>query len=275
MMLPTQTLETDMTHCFQAAPDSAGSVISGVSLIMLTYNEAGHISELIVEAVRSVRSQGVTDIEVIVVDDDSPDLTWKLAEETRCPDAEIRVIRRLCDHGVTRSMAAGMAAARKEVLVWFDCDFSHPPECIPQLLEALTHGYDVAVNSRYVANGGEERTGEGGALQMGLSRLLNSFARLVLKSSFHDYTSGFVAVRREVCSSVHLQGEYHEYFVGFIYQVLCDDRYRICELPYRMVPRRSGVSKTGRNLTDFVRRGWRYVWAIILLRLMPPAGNRN
>jgi dolichol-phosphate mannosyltransferase len=249
--------------------------VAGVSLIMLTYNEAGHISELIVEAVRSVRGAGVEDIEVILVDDDSPDQTWKLAEKTRCPDAEIRVIRRMSDHGVTRSLIEGLAAARKEVLVWFDCDFSHPPEYIPQLLEAIAQGCDLAVNSRYVTSGGEERSGEGGALQMGLSRLLNGFARLMLKGSFHDYTSGYVAVRREVCADIRFQGEYHEYFIGFIYQVLCHRQYRVCELPYRMVPRRSGVSKTGRCLTDFIRRGWRYLWTIALLRLAPPAGCRN
>jgi dolichol-phosphate mannosyltransferase len=238
---------------------------------MPTYNEAGHISELMVDAVRAVKSAGVGDIEVVVVDDDSPDQTWKLAEETCCPDAEVRVIRRMSDHGVTRSMAEGVAAARKEVLVWFDCDYSHPPECIPQLLDAIAQGYDVAVNSRYVSGGGEEREGEGGALQMGLSLLLNSFARLVLKSSFRDYTSGFVAVRSEVCSHVKFQGEYHEYFIGFIYHALCNERYRVCELPYRQVPRRSGVSKTGRCLADFLRRGWHYILTITLLRF----GSKN
>jgi dolichol-phosphate mannosyltransferase len=246
--------------------------ITGVSLIMMTYNEAGHISELILEAVNAVSSVGVTDIEVIVVDDDSPDKTWQRAQETSCRDAEIRVIRRMSDHGVTRSMIEGIAAARKEVLVWFDCDFSHPPECIPQLLAAITNGYDVAVNSRYVSGGSEERVGEGGAMQMVLSRLLNNFARLMLKSSFHDYTSGFVAVRREVCATIRFQGEYHEYFVSFIYQALCR-QYLVCELPYRMVPRRSGVSKTGRCLTDFLRKGWRYLRTIMLLRMIPPSGR--
>jgi dolichol-phosphate mannosyltransferase len=243
--------------------------VAGVSLIMLTYNEAGHISDLIAEAIRSVRAAGVADVEVIVVDDDSPDQTWKVAAETCCQGAEIRVIRRMGDHGVTRSLIEGLAAARKEVLVWFDCDFSQPPECIPQLLAAIGRGCDAAVNSRYVEGGGEERSGEGGALQMGLSRLLNEFARLMLKSTFHDYTSGFVAIRREACASVRIRGEYHEYFVAFIYQLLCSRQYRVCELPYRMVPRRTGVSKTGRCLTDFLRRGWRYIWTIMSLRLTP------
>jgi dolichol-phosphate mannosyltransferase len=267
--------EIEDTGTLSTKYDNVCHGISGVSLIMLTYNEAGHISELIVEAARSVMSAGVPDVEVIVVDDDSPDMTWKLAEETSCPGAEIRVIRRMSDHGVTRSIIEGVAAARNEVLVWFDCDFSQPPECIPQLLMAIEKGCDVAVNSRYVTGGGEERTGEGGALQMILSRLLNRFARFMLKSSFHDYTSGFVAVRREVCDKICFQGEYHEYFIGFIYQALCFDQYRVCELPYRMVPRKSGESKTGRCLTDFLQKGWRYLRAIILLRVGSTESIRN
>jgi len=247
--------------------------IESVSIIMLTYNEAGHISELIVDAVRAVRSTGVTDVEVIVVDDDSPDQTWKLAGETRCPDAEIRVIRRMADHGVTSSMREGLAAASKNVLVWFDCDYSHPPEYIPQLLEAIEHGCDVAVNSRYVPGGGEERVGEGGVLQMRLSRLLNGIARLILKSTFHDYTSGFIAVRREVCADIRLRGEYHEYFIGLIYQALRHGGYKVCELPYLMLGRRSGVSKTGRCLMDFLCKGWRYLWTIVRLRINPPENS--
>lgn len=266
--------ETGHTCSLTAQINCIGQGISGVSLIMLTYNEAGHISELIVEAVQSVMSAGVSDVEVIVVDDDSPDLTWKVAGETCCQGAEVRVIRRMSDHGVTRSILEGISSARKEVLVWFDCDFSQPPQCIPQLLAAIDQGYDVAVNSRYVSGGGEERSGEGGALQMILSRLLNSFARLMLKSSFHDYTSGFVAVRRSVCATIRFQGEYHEYFIGFMYQILCNKQYRVCELPYRMVPRRSGVSKTGSCLSDFLRKGWRYLWMIVQLKSGIPVNCR-
>jgi glycosyltransferase involved in cell wall biosynthesis len=247
------------------------SRIESVSIIMPTYNEAGHISELIVAVVGSVRSTGVADIEVIVVDDDSPDKTWQLAGETICPDAEIRVIRRMSNRGVTNSMIEGVAAARKKVLVWFDCDFSHPPEYIPRLLEAIANGCDVAVNSRYVPGGGEERVGEGGGLQMGLSRLLNGFARLMLKSSFHDYTSGFVAVRKDVVAKICFRGEYHEYFIGFIYSALCLEGCRVCEIPYLMAPRKSGESKTGRCLADFFWKGWRYLITIVRCRFNPPA----
>ena len=101
-----------------------------------------------------------------------------------------------------------------------DCDFSHPPEKIPQMLYMIAQGYDVVVNSRYVVGGGEDRGGKGGASQLVLSRLLNWGTRFMLKPSFSDYTSGFVAVRRHVLQEFELRGDYGEYFIDFIYQ--CD-----------------------------------------------------
>lgn len=241
--------------------------IAGVSLIMPTYNEAGNVADLMREAVRNVRSTGVHEVEVIVVDDDSPDLTWKVAGETECDGAHVRVIRRMRNHGLTASLNDGIAAARLDVLVWFDCDFSQPPECIPQMLFMLGQGFDVVVNSRYVLGGGEARSGQGGALQLFLSRMLNRMLRLLLCSSFYDYTSGFVAVRREVFQSRRLRGDYGEYCVDFIFSILREKRYRICELPYIMQPRRSGESKTGTTLWHYLKRGRKYLGTIFRLRM--------
>jgi dolichol-phosphate mannosyltransferase len=234
---------------------------------MPTFNEAGNVSELIREVVDHVRNFGVPEIEVIVVDDDSPDLTWKIAMETNSPDAQVRVIRRMENHGLTASINEGIAATTKEVVVWLDCDFSQPPEKIPQMLYMLAQGFDVAVNSRYVLGGGEARSGKGGALQLYLSKRLNWVLRFLLKSSFYDYTSGFVAVRREVFDTMRLRGDYGEYFIDFIYRILREKRYRVCELPYIMQPRRSGDSKTGSNLFEFIRRGRKYLTTILHVRL--------
>jgi dolichol-phosphate mannosyltransferase len=151
-------------------------------------------------------------------------------------------------------------------VVWFDCDFSHPPECIPQLLFMIGQGFDVVVNSRYVVGGGEDRAGKGGGLQLFLSRLLNWGVRFLLYPSFSDYTSGFVAVRREVFATMALRGDYGEYFVDFIFRVLRDGRYRVCELPYFATPRRSGESKTGSNLLQYLQRGRKYLATVLKLR---------
>jgi dolichol-phosphate mannosyltransferase len=146
-----------------------------------------------------------------------------------------------------------------------DCDYSHPPERIPQMLYMLAQGYDIVVNSRYTVGGGESRSGKGGALQRVLSGGLNWGVRFVLRPSFSDYTSGFVAVRRQVLDDIPLRGDYGEYFVDFIYRALRKG-VRVCELPYMAPPRRSGESKTGSNLLQYLRRGRKYLATVGRLR---------
>ncbi len=240
----------------------------GVSVLMPTYNEAGNIEDLIRETARVLEEAGIPDYELIVVDDDSPDGTWEKASAVQGVDlARIRVIRRMQDHGLTASLREGIQAARHEVVVWMDCDFSHPPDKIPQMLYMIGQGYDVVVNSRYVIGGGEDRGGKGGASQLVLSRVLNWGTRFMLKPSFSDYTSGFVAVRRPVLEEFELRGDYGEYFIDFIYRVIRSRRLRVCELPYVAPPRRTGTSKTGTTMGQYLGRGTKYMWTVIRLRL--------
>jgi len=246
--------------------------ITGISVIMPTLNEAGNIVSLIQCTVDALQKAGVSEIEIIVVDDDSPDRTWEIASKMVCPPARVEVIRRMKDHGLTASLSTGIETARNNVIVWLDCDFSHPPERIPQMLYMLDQGFDVVVNSRYVVGGGEDRIGKGGALQRFLSSSLNWFTRFFLDASFADYTSGFIAVRKEVLQEIPLRGDYGEYFVDFIFRTL-HKKYRVCELPYMAMPRRSGESKTGTHLLQFLRRGRKYVCAIVRLRLATILGR--
>lgn len=247
--------------------------VSSVSIIMPTYNEAGNVADLMREAVHQVHRYGIARVEVIVVDDDSPDLTWQIASETVIPNAEVTALRRQENQGLTASLNDGIARAKHEVIVWFDCDFSQPPECIPQLIDKLDAGYDVAVNSRYLPGGGENRAGDGSGLHLFLSRCLNYTLRYLLDSRFTDYTSGFIAARREVFEDLRLTGDYGEYFIDLIYRILIDQRFAVIEVPYVMQPRRSGISKTGTNLLHYLRRGRKYLATIRTLRKLP-RGNR-
>ncbi len=193
--------------------------VSSVSVIMPTLNEAGNITNLIKSTVDELQKAAIENIEIIVVDDDSTDKTWEIASRVVCPAAKVVVVRRMENHGLTVSLMEGVNRSRYDVIVWLDCDFSHPPERIPQMLYMLDQGFDVVVNSRYVVGGGEYRVGKGGRLQLFLSTILNRLTRFVLISSFSDYTSGFIAVRKSVIEAIPLRGDYGEYFVDFIFRV--------------------------------------------------------
>lgn len=239
--------------------------INEVTVIMPTYNEAGNIVNLINETVRTIKNVGIDKIEIIVVDDDSPDLTWDIASKVSLNDTQIRVIRRRENHGLSPSLRDGIAAASHNIIVWLDCDFSHPPDKIPQLLYMISQGFDIAVNSRYTVGGGEDRLGKGSLIQLFLSKLLNWSVRWFLFPSFSDYTSGFIAVRREVLKAIPLTGDYGEYFIDLIFRALCKE-YHVCEMPYIAMPRLSGESKTGSNIIHYFKRGRKYIYTVIKLR---------
>jgi dolichol-phosphate mannosyltransferase len=242
--------------------------ISDVSVVLPTLNESGHIQELISEIIKNIIETGIQEYEIIVVDDDSPDRTWEKASQTPGIDiSHLKVIRRMKNHGLTASIKEGIAQSQCQVVVWMDCDFSHPPEKIAQMLYMLEQGFDVAVNSRFAIGGGEERVGKGGLLQLLLSHILNWSVRFLLTPSFSDYTSGFVAVRRPVLEAFELRGDYGEYFIDFIYRVIKSRDFRVCEIPFIGLPRRSGESKTGNNIFQYFRRGWKYIWTAIRLRI--------
>jgi dolichol-phosphate mannosyltransferase len=249
------------------------SSLNSVSILMPTYNEADNVADLMRAAVESVRNSGFSDIEVIVADDDSPDLTWQIAAATEIAGATVNVLRRRENHGLTASLNDAIAAANNDVIVWFDCDFSQPPDRIPQLLERIREGYDVAVNSRYLPGGGENRSGDGSGLHLFLSRCLNYSLRHLLDPSITDYTSGFIAARRAVFRDIRLRGDYGEYFIDLMYRLLREKRFSVVEVPYVMQSRRSGVSKTGTNILHYLQRGRKYIATVIELRKLRAEGG--
>lgn len=233
-----------------------------VSVVLPTYDERDNIGPLI-EALLEHLSE--TTVEIIVVDDDSPDGTWQVVGQMAKADERVRLLHRTEDRGLTSAIAAGIGQARGDMVVWMDCDFSMPPEVVPQLVAAVDEGYDLAAGSRFVQGGrdvGHSWTGRA------FSRTINVAASLLLGWQVRDYTSGFIAARREIFDQITLQGDYGEYCIDLLYSVHRLG-YQIKEVPYDCVPRHAGESKTAENAWGYVRRGTNYVTTILRLRFGP------
>ena len=230
-----------------------------VSVLLPTYNEAGNIGRLVREILRVVPDP----VEILVVDDDSPDDTAGEVEALARRDDRVRLLRRTGERGLASAIRDGLAAVRGEVVVWMDCDFSHPPELIPRMLEGIASGYDAVVASRYVPGGSDRRAQR---LHRWLSRGITTFASLALGRSFKDYTSGFIAVRRSVLDTVRIGGDYGEYFIALMHRLLRNGC-RVLEIPYANVSREVGESKTATSAFGFLARGRRYVSTILSLAL--------
>lgn len=238
-----------------------------ISIILPTYNEAENIIDLINEIDYYLDRYIRNKCEFIVVDDDSFDLTWKVVGEHFVNDKRVKLIRRLEGRGLPQSIQEGIKEARGDIVAWLDCDFSHPPYKLIELLRAVMSGNcDVAVGSRFINGGKDIRGPTDSWLAVVLSRMMNCFISLALGYSFKDYTSGFVAAKREIFDKVKIRGDYGEYFIEFICNVR-KYRYKIIEVPYYCLPRRRGSSKTGDNLWDYLEKGWKYILLTLRLKL--------
>ena len=121
-----------------------------ISLVLPTYNESANITSLI-DVLDAVLSQ--TPHEIIVVDDDSPDGTWKIAEHLSRTHPSVRVLRRIGRKGLSSAVVEGFDMAMGDILAVMDADGQHDPELLLKLLSSLRSGADLAIGSRYVAGG--------------------------------------------------------------------------------------------------------------------------
>lgn len=232
-----------------------------ISIILPTYNEAGNI-ELLLERTLLALDDYPGGMEVVVVDDNSPDGTWRLVAEKAIEDGRVRLVRRTQEKGLTSAISRGIHEARGQWVGWMDCDLSMPPEDWPHLAGALAQGAGMAVGSRYVPGGGDVAHSFTGRT---FSRVINLWAGLWLDWAIKDYTSGFILGRKEVFDKIDLRGDYGEYCIDLLYRAK-KAGYTIRELPYLCVPREAGESKTAVNLWGYLTRGVNYVKTIWRLR---------
>src|SRR3990170_547163 len=152
MLISSRELtEVDLLHASQSAVSS--KVIPELSLIVPTYNESENIVEL-VDRIEKLRDS--ISFELIIVDDNSPDGTDKIAEFLNHKYGNIKVCRRSGKKGLSSAVLHGFENATAEVLAVMDADMQHPPEILPKLYRKLSAGYDLVVASRYVDGGGVE-----------------------------------------------------------------------------------------------------------------------
>ena len=230
-----------------------------ITIVLPTFNERDNIIPLIQRGLAALDSYQV---EMLVVDDDSPDGTWQVVAELAAQDPRVRLIRRTQERGLTSAIATGIAQARGAWVGWMDCDLSMPPEDLPRLAGALAAGADVALGSRYVRGGRDVGHAWVGRA---FSRAINLAAAWLLDRRVTDYTSGFILARREVFERIPLQGDYGEYCIDLLYRALRAG-FRVVEVPYACVPRETGESKTATNSLGYITRGWKYVVTIVRLR---------
>lgn len=209
-----------------------------VMAMVPTYNEADNIRPLIEALLDSADG-----MQVVVVDDDSPDGTWKIVGEMAETDPRIHLVHR---RGVRGRGSAGVAGFRyaveagAELVVEMDADWSHHPRHIPALIEAARDA-DVVIGSRLVAGGGE--SGRSAARTL-ITALANGYIRLVLGLTIRDCTSGYRVFRREALERIALD-RMRSNGPAIVQELLMACKRAGCrfvEVPIRFEQRRAGQS---------------------------------
>ena len=227
-----------------------------ISIILPTYDESGNIEKLVDLLVKEVPKP----MEIVIVDDDSPDKTWKIAESLKRKYDNLTVLRRINKSGLTSAIRDGIKLAKGDILVWMDADLSIPPSKIPSLIEKIEDGFDLVIGSRYIPGGGTviiEKEDDSLVLVI-LSFILNFFIQKLLDPSIHDYTSGFIAVRKNVVNKIKLRGNHGEYFISLVYKAL-KHGFKVTEVPYILGSREYGISKTGTRWWQYFQKGVDYL----------------
>lgn len=242
----------------QVPPCDRGGNSVYLSLILPTYNESQNI-ELIIQQLTSLLDQIIPeDYELMIVDDNSPDETWKIALELLPKYPQLRVMRRIEEKGLSTAIIRGWQIAQGEILGVIDADLQHPPEIVLQLLSEMEKGADLAVASRHVEGGGvsdwsiTRRILSRGAQLLGLIILPGVIGRV------SDPMSGFFMVRRECIAGKVLKPQGYKILI----EVLGRGNIRwIGEVGYVFQERQQGESKVTSQ------QYWEYLQHLVRLRL--------
>jgi len=224
-------------------------------IIVPTYNESSNITELVTKIFGSV-----SNVHLLVVDDDSPDGTADLVAKLAAEYPNLRLLRRTGERGLGRAYTAGIQFALDngfQIIGTMDADLSHDPAYLPPML-ALLERCDVVIGSRYIRDGGTVNWSVGRIL---LSWLANTFAAILLQLPAHDVTSGYRIYRRralEWIRTAEVKSTGYSFLGELLYRAHRAGA-RIVEHPIIFHDRTLGVSKLHRREI--------YLGALNLLRL--------
>lgn len=227
-----------------------------VSIILPTYNE----SKNVLDVLKTIRENlpWNTRTETIVVDDNSPDGTGRIADEY------IRSVRRITDHtmdvvhrrikgGLSSAILSGIQHASGDIIIVMDSDLSHPPQIIPRMVDLIRRSkFDIVIASRYVPGGKIRNWSMKRKLQ---SKVAVKIAQRWLGVRARDPMSGFFAFRKGLISDLKLDA------IGYkiLLEILVKSKgASVKEIPYTFSDRRFGSSKLGYGtILDYLRSVWR------------------
>jgi len=211
-----------------------------ITLVIPTFNEAGNMPILVAKIFEEFKKSNL-DGYVIVVDDDSPDQTWKVAEDLRDTYPKLQVLRRQDKRGLSSAVLDGFAMADTDIIGVIDADLSHPPEKIAELVAPIINGEaDFTLGSRYIDQGGTENW----PLKRRISSKVATLAVVGL-TSVKDPMSGFFFLKKDLIDNVELSPKGFKIGLEILVRSKCK---KVKEIPFVFRDREYGESKLSSNV---------------------------
>ena len=182
------------------------------------------------------------EFEIVIVDDDSPDLTWKYAMDRGYDD--VRVIRRIGRKGLASAVVEGLCAAKGKYSLVMDADFQHDISAIKQMLAKIRSGYSLVIGSRYMPGSNNYGFPK---KRLFLSMFITAVIRHFIKVNVSDPLSGFFMIRSDLVRGIipKLRPRGYKILLDILINAAAE---KIHEMPCRFAPRKHGKSKVSYNL---------------------------
>jgi dolichol-phosphate mannosyltransferase len=227
-----------------------------------TYTERENLEPML-------RALGDKGVRVLVIDDNSPDGTGRLADELAAELGYVDVLHRERKEGLGPAYLAGFRRALEsdaKLILEMDCDFSHDPDYVPRLIAAVEGGGDLALGSRYVPGGGVRNWG---LLRRVISAGGSLYARIILGVKVRDLTGGFKCYKRAVLEAIDLDAVESK---GYAFQIETTYRalragFKVVEVPIIFADREVGGSKMSKAIVAEA------IWKVPGLRLRALLGR--
>ena len=226
-----------------------------ISIVLCTYNEVNYIEKTV-----ALINKTFSNVEIIIVDDNSNDGTLEKIDELKSI-YKFKLFVRKNERGLASAHKKGFSEATGDFVGTIDVNSSDQILYFVNLASKLNEGYDLAVLSRYIPGGDDERI----FLRSFASKSINVVSKFFLRIPFHDFTSGIFLMKKKLLEhSKVIDKGYAEWFIEFVYLVY-KKNYKIVEIPY--VQKRDmnlSKSKSYPNLFTFFYLGAKYFYRVLL-----------
>ena len=226
-----------------------------ISIVLCTYNEVNYIEQTI-----RLISQTLENVEIIVVDDNSNDGTLEKLNTLKSI-FNFKLIVRKNERGLASAHKRGFNESTGEYVGTIDVNSRDQILYFKDLAAELNVGYDIAVLSRYILGGGDQRI----FIRSFSSKAINVISRFFLRIPFNDFTSCIFLMKKKLLDySEIIKTGYAEWFIEFIY-IVYKKKHRLIEIPYiQKMDEKLSVSKSYPNILTFFYLGIIYFYRIIL-----------